>query len=367
MAASIDMFCAADDEHRVVLLVELLQRAGQAVVLRPGPVADPTNPLLLACTRRSLAEPWVTALFAGPRDVVAVRLDTTPLPQPCARVIDMQNWPARSADRKVAALVRWLVQHGGAGVAAGGAEVSAGDRSAAHGPGSETAAPLHRRPRQRTSDGLRALLVIGVLVLVGGLLWLSAPEPGERGDGVEPRDPARELAVPGAAGAATAEPSGGAALATQGGGGAEGDAAAGASDGGRARDTGDAGAAGGVGGAGDAAAGTPDLALSVPGSVGPAAGADVSTDAGVTPAPASAVAEAAALAEAGAADAAQAAAAGPPDAADPLAHLCNARSLEAARAWAGTLNWRQRRRLPEEPCVTQLLARPGFEALRTLL
>ncbi len=317
MAASIDMFCAADDEHRVVLLVELLQRAGQAVVLRPGPVADPTNPLLLACTRRSLAEPWVTALLAGPRDVVAVRLDTTPLPQPCARVIDMQNWPARSADRKVAALVRWLVQHGGAGVAAGGAEVSAGDRSAAHGPGSETAAPLHRRPRQRTSDGLRALLVIGVLVLVGGLLWLSAPEPGERGDGVEPRDPARELAVPGAAG--------------------------------------------------DAAAGTPDLALSVPGSVGPAAGADMSTDAGVTPAPASAVAEAAALAEAGAADAAQAAAAGPPDAADALAHLCNARSLEAARAWAGTLNWRQRRRLPEEPCVTQLLARPGFEALRTLL
>ncbi len=317
MAASIDMFCAADDEHRVVLLVELLQRAGQAVVLRPGPVADPTNPLLLACTRRSLAEPWVTALFAGPRDVVAVRLDTTPLPQPCARVIDMQNWPARSADRKVAALVRWLVQHGGAGVAAGGAEVSAGDRSAAHGPGSETAAPLHRRPRQRTSDGLRALLVIGVLVLVGGLLWLSAPEPGERGDGVEPRDPARELAVPGAAG--------------------------------------------------DAAAGTPDPAPSVPGSVGPAAGADMSTVAGVTQAPASATAEAAALAEAGAADAAQAAAAGPPDAADALAHLCNARSLEAARAWAGTLNWRQRRRLPEEPCVAQLLARPGFEALRTLL
>lgn len=46
---------------------------------------------------------------------------------------------------------------------------------------------------------------------------------------------------------------------------------------------------------------------------------------------------------------------------DALARLCAADSLAAARAWEGVLNWKQRRRLPAEPCIASLVSR--FPAL----
>jgi hypothetical protein len=52
---------------------------------------------------------------------------------------------------------------------------------------------------------------------------------------------------------------------------------------------------------------------------------------------------------------------------DALSHLCQARTVDAARAWAGVLNWKQRRRVADEPCVLRLIGRPGFEALEQLL
>jgi hypothetical protein len=52
---------------------------------------------------------------------------------------------------------------------------------------------------------------------------------------------------------------------------------------------------------------------------------------------------------------------------DALAHLCQARTLAAATAWAGVLDWKQRRRLPQEPCLATLLARPDFAGLEDVL
>jgi hypothetical protein len=52
---------------------------------------------------------------------------------------------------------------------------------------------------------------------------------------------------------------------------------------------------------------------------------------------------------------------------DALAHLCAANSLQAARAWAAALNWKQRRRAADEACVARLLARPGYQVLAPLL
>lgn len=325
MTVGIDMFCSADDEHRVVLLVELLQRAGQAVVLRAGPVADPTDPSLIACTRRSLAEPWVRDLFNGAIDVVAVRLDTTPLPQPCARVIDMQSWPARSADRKVAALVGWLVRHrdshGGTGAVQDLRPAGAGVEAAAPGPS------RRRRPRQRASDGLRALVVVGGLVLGGGLLWLAAPEPGDRAGGSDAGEPAMGRAAPGAT-ADVADATGA----------IPGNAAQGARVGRTADD--------GPGGSGEWSGG--ETAAGGGQTADDRAGAD-SPRADQVSAAASPVASADSL-----------------ETADALAHFCNARSVDAARAWARALSWRQRLRLPDEPCVERLLARPGFEVLESL-
>ncbi|MDZ7670497.1 MAG: hypothetical protein U5Q16_14165 [Gammaproteobacteria bacterium] len=111
---SIDLFCAADDQHRVKLLAEVLGdvqqalQSGQAVTLRAGPVAQPSDPCLVACTARALRAPWIQALFRADHTVVAVRLDDTPLPGPCTRIVDIQTWPARSADGDVEALAVWL-------------------------------------------------------------------------------------------------------------------------------------------------------------------------------------------------------------------------------------------------------------------
>jgi len=46
---------------------------------------------------------------------------------------------------------------------------------------------------------------------------------------------------------------------------------------------------------------------------------------------------------------------------DPLLLVCMAGGLRSP--WLVVLDWRQRRRLPDEPGVHRLLARPGFEDL----
>lgn len=312
MPAGIDMFCAPDDEHRVALLVDLLRRAGQPVALRSTPVADPTDPCVVACTRRALAEPWIDAVFSGPGDVVAVRLDPTPLPHRCARVIDMQNWPARSADRKVASLVRWLVQHEPPPTSDGATAAASPELAA-------------RRRRRASSDGVRALAVVGMVVLVGGLLWLSASEPDGRRDAV---DQALDVTLAPA-------PSG---VQIDGGS----DAVAG-------------GAADSDPLEGRVAGGSASRISTTDGNVADRHVADGQV-AGTTsqPPPPAVTSDLSAPIEL-------------PADADALAHLCNARTFEAARAWAGALNWQQRLRLPEEPCIARLLARPGFEGLEPLL
>lgn len=165
--AAIDFFCAPDDRHRVILLVDLLEKAGQPVVLRTEPLAEPSRPCLIACTRRAFREPWISALFTGARQVAALRLDDAPLPGPAAQIIDLQAWPARSADRQVGPLVDWL---------AGGAPEPAPFGL----PADRAAASFGQRPRRRDSLGRKVRTRLadsnlgGLLVLVGLLVGVAA-------------------------------------------------------------------------------------------------------------------------------------------------------------------------------------------------
>ncbi len=306
---AVDFFCAADDQHRVILLTDLLERAGQTVRLRSEAVAHPTDPCVVACTRRVLREPWIVDLFtsgpdgAGP-DVLAIRLDDAPLPGRCARVVDMQSWPARSADRKVGSVVRWL-EH--ARLAKALREVP--DDSA-------TAPPrLRRRPGRRraprdTRNLASALVILGLVVGTVALLRLAAPDAGSRTvpDAALPEAPApsperpdtpRGPDPPPAAGTETpVDPS--VAVVPLAGGEGHGPVAARGTD------------------------GSPPTASSITDAAGP-------------------------------------------DGGDSLAHLCNARTVAAAEAWARALDWRQRRRAAVEPCVALLLRRPGYEGIAARL
>ncbi len=337
---AVDFFCAADDQHRVILLTDLLARAGQAVSLHSEAVARPTDPCVVACTRRALREPWIVELFtsgpdrSGP-DVLAIRLDDAPLPGPCARVVDMQSWPARSADRKVGSVVRWL-EH---------ARLVKALRS---GPDDPATAPslLRRRPRRRRaprdSRNLASLLV--VLGLVAGtvaLLWLAAPDGGSRPatDVAAPDAPAPSLDVPLAPRRPATSPPEGSDTAV------EPSVAAAAQTGGNgARPLAGSPKGSPEGSPKGSPEGSPagslhDVPEGLPHDVpeGP-------------PATESSVVEVA----------------GPEDG-DSLAHLCNARTVAAAEAWARALDWRQRRRAAKEPCVARLLERPGFQGIAALI
>lgn len=306
--AAMDFFCSADDRHRVILLVDLLERAGQRVTLRCEPVADPTRPCMVACTRRALREPWILDLFhhTAP-SLVVVRLDEAPLPGPCARIIDMQAWPARSADRQVGALVQWL-QHGGGPPAGGG-----GARGGAGKPGNRGSAAGTRGTRvravQRPRNVLGGLGVLVLLVVGGVLLYLAVPErranSTDRAGGVSRIEPEQQ---DGGGPAAAAPPAGPGASIT---------------------------------------------VSAVPASAGVASDSAAPLDM-AAPVPA---------------DSPPAPLAVPPsrDHLDALAHLCRARTPEAARAWAGALNWKQRRRLPHEPCVHRLVQQAGYESLAEVL
>lgn len=336
MMSRVDMFCAGDDRHRVALLEDLLQQAGLSVVLHSAvPERPPSDPCIVACTSRALKKPWIIELFSADAAVVALRLDDTPLPGPCTRVIDMQRWPARSADRNVGALVDWLIRHGHGARSGPGARVAASAGAPAGAPIAVTsaassassrqqevppaAAPRRRRLRSGASEARRVLVIVAILVVGGVLLWSSRPE---RGGSARLEDPVagetsmlEASAVPPAADAVPAST-----------------APAATNPGVRSVDE-----------------------SGVPGSAGDSVGPGV-VDAGAgqtlpTAAPASHSLRP------------------HPDVgrADALAHLCAANSLQAARAWAAALNWKQRRRAADEACVARLLARPGYEVLAPLL
>ncbi|MFW6094199.1 MAG: hypothetical protein ACODAC_09520, partial [Pseudomonadota bacterium] len=171
----IDFFCAPDDEHRVILLTDLLARAGQEVALRKAAVRRPTQPCVVACTRRALGELWIRRLFEDGHDVLAIRLDDAPLPGPCARVVDMQAWPARSADRQVGVVVRWLANRAGG---AEGADGAAPVRPAAPRP--------HRHERLRNAAGTAAVVILAAGTVA--LLWISAPERRADEDATVPQE-----------------------------------------------------------------------------------------------------------------------------------------------------------------------------------
>jgi hypothetical protein len=369
---SVDMFCVGDDRHRVALLEDFLVQAGQSVTLYTRPRAEPSDPCLVACTARSLRAPWIAALFDSDVAVVALRLDDTPLPGPCLRAIDLQSWPARTADRKVGDLVDWLMRQGGPG-AVGDAQAGADGRAGGG---------ARRVASGRTSDNRRALLVLLLLIGGGALLLNLAPErrPGRDGPGPDEMeipmeapvvagtsmapdvedDPVPATVEQGAEGVepaagSIAEPAGSLTSPTPAGP-ADGDAVQ--RDGVPADDAADTvgeGAMPAVSQVGETAVdevdagttgrivadGAPEASGVDGGSIVPAATADTVSTA---PQPARGI-----------------------ESDDALAHLCAARSLAAARAWSGALNWKQRRRALSEPCVERLLARPGYAPLGSRL
>lgn len=340
--AAVDVFCSADDRHRVILLVELLERAGCGVTLHSETISSPSDPCLVAVTRRSLREPWVEKLFAQAPGVAAMRLDDSPLPWPAARVIDLQAWPARSADRKVVSLVQWLqlrqgdlgepaasrgsrVAEPGAGAASGsaaGSQVAAGSLSAvagATGRRARRAGDIRVRAGDPGSQRWNGLLALGLLVgAVYGLIVIMPEDRGPAAPG--PSDASAQQSV--------AEPS---------------------------SEIGIAVSSSSVGG-GTVADGR--IAGALQGSARPEL-----LQHGGPPQPQDmleALPEPAALAVPGVDMPVR-------RHRDALARLCEARTPDAARAWAGALNWKQRRRLPAEPCVRALLQRPQFRELAAKL
>jgi len=333
MMSRVDMFCAGDDRHRVALLEDLLQRAGLSVVLHSAaPDRAPSDPCIVACTGRALKKPWIVELFAADVAVVALRLDDTPLPGPCSRVIDMQSWPARSADRNVGALVDWLVRHNhgsgsvpaAAAVALAGAPGPAASAVTAAGPSASSrqqdvspaaAGQRRRRGRSSASEARRVLIILAILVAGGALLWSSRPE---RSAATQLEESVAEQASPSEA-AAVPPPDAGVAAPLE-----------------PQEPTAVAATPAGPGG------GSVVAETASPSALETAEHPD--TDTPGSPRPHLDVGHA-----------------------DALAHLCAANSLRAARAWAAALNWKQRRRAADEACVARLLARPGYQTLAALL
>jgi hypothetical protein len=279
--ASVDLFCVPEDRHRVILLADLLERAGQPLRLRTEPVAAPSDPSLVVCTAAALRHEWLVTLLQSDRQVVAIRLDNARLPAPCDEVIDLQSWPARSADVKVGGLVRLLQaplrapREGGSPAGRSGVGVR----------------PASRKRPVSQNPWAGGLLVVGLVVLTGIVLWSMVPDTETGGEPEVTPSPAEPAIRP------------------------------------------------------------PDVAQH----------GVVSVDAGDEER--SSVGAAMGRSDGIAADPPAAPAEVSPKASDSISHLCQSDSLEAALAWAGVLDWRQRRRLDDEPCVARLLQRPEFGPL----
>ena len=295
--ARVDLFCVPENRHRVILLADLLEKAGQSLRLRTEPTALPSDPLLVASTAAALRHDWLVALLQSDQQVVAIRLDNAPLPGRCAAVVDLQSWPARSADAKVGGLVR-LLQAPGAGA-------PQASRSGVR----VRSAPPKPAPSQNSWTG--GLVAGGLLLLTGMVLWALVPDSETSGQ------PEITQAAPEFPRAAperprpTPEPPQAAPDPPQ-----------------TARER--------TMTPPDIAQDAPPATAAAPGPSSPAA-------------PSSAPAATAASGN------------------DSISRLCQAHSLQAALAWAGVLDWRQRIRLDEEPCVARLLQKPGFGPLRKAL
>lgn len=359
---NLDLICAADDQHRVALLADLLAQsmgiADWTVTVRQAVPSGAASPLLVAWTARASDVAAITGLFGSGQDIVVACLDDTPLPGPCLRAVRLQRWPARSADRKVVALARWLRRPGIVQVPEPGADRGQPRGASRHNPSVPAAAddssvqPGRRasptgghagRPRRGIGDRASALALI-TLVVLGGILFLSAePAPRRAGAAAEPQPEELAGSLPGEPGP---------------------DVSDGLADSG------------------------PDQPLQRPaGAVSSAEGGPGADRAlGLTPAesaqspadPRSAPADPSnlAIAAAGAGLAVEAEPAPQPEweAApeivlhqpvrdDALSRLCAAATPAAARAWSLALDWKQRRRARVEPCVRALLARPAFADL----
>lgn len=302
--ARVDLFCVPEDRHRVILLADLLERAGQSLQLRTEPVAVPSDPVLVVCTAAALRQEWLVALLQSDRQVVAIRLDNTRLPGHDAQIIDLQSWPARSADAKVGGLVRLLQ------APLPGAPPGSGPKVRVR------SAPLKRAAPQSSWTG--GLVAGGLLLLTGMVLWALVPDSETSGasetvqaapERVTSRPEIQEAGQPAAA---------------------AGDGARHPADSVVSRDSNP----------------DPEPGLAEGGRVS-GAGAALVTSRPASPSSAPPAAAASAN--------------------DSISHLCQAESLEAALAWAGVLDWRQRSRLDEEPCIARLLQKPGFEPLRKAL
>ncbi len=327
---NLDLICAADDQHRVALLADLLAQAlgiaDWTVTVRQAAPPRPASPLIVAWTARALDVPAITGLFDDGARIVVACLDDTPLPGPCLRAVRLQRWPARSADRKVVALARWLRRPGMVrapqpdAIADPDPERSSTGRSASAAAG-ETGRGLFAagkrsqpgRPGLGIGDRASVLALIG-LVVVGGVL-LAAAEPASR-QSAAPEERPEEAAPERAASVPQELP----------------------------------------GGTPDAEAATAPSDAAAIRSAGPGPGvASAQAPGDVRPAPV------------------QPTAAGrfPPVTAparvtggsDALSRLCAAATPAAAHAWSLALDWKQRRRAPSEPCVQALLARPAFAGL----
>ncbi len=305
------LFFAADDQHRAVLLAGCMEDMGQPVALVAAAETVRASALVL-WTQRAARTPWLAGVFEQHPDAIALVLDQAPLPPACQRVVHLSTWPARSADASIGALVRWLK-----------------DSSAP-----VPFARVDRGGRREPGSG-SALAILGIVAVLLGALLLS-----ERVS--EPDDAPTDLPTPRAASQAALERQSGASR----------DARAGA-------ELSIAVAAGGPPAAASSVAeGEPSQAAASADAVAEA-GTLRARGAGEDPAP-----EPGSQSDVGRSALRAAPARLELRASDSLAHLCRARSLAAARAWYGVLTARQKRLAATLPCVRALLERPGFAALR---
>ena len=293
------LFCVADDRHRAVVLTGCLADLGNPVDRVDHPEIPAFHPALVLWTRRAAQAPWLGELFERFPETIALVIDDVPLPSACKRAVRLQNWPARSADASVGALVRWLRSPDSAASPFSAAKTQSRKPERANKNANQDAGK---------SANKAAYVVISVCLLLVMTLVItesgSQPEPG--GDeSFSQLDPMVENTVSDLTSLSTALPV-----------------------------TGQTAAGSGLAASGVAADGSP-VPVVLP----------------VVPGPQALPAEF--LAASGKSTAGS----------DSLSHLCRARTPEAARAWFRVLAPELKQVVLQIDCVRAMLARPGFAVL----
>jgi len=167
------LFCVADDRHRAVVLTGCLADLGNPVERIDHPANPTSQPALVLWTRRAARTPWLIDLFERFPATIALVIDDVPVSLACRRAVRLENWPARSADASVGALVRWLQDP----------ERSASPFSGSNGAAKKDSAQI--KPGNKVANKA-AYLVISVclLLLITLVITQAGPQP-ERG-GEEP-------------------------------------------------------------------------------------------------------------------------------------------------------------------------------------